>query len=197
MPLGDSITAGDNSYHFGGYRVGLWKLGQAAGWRFRFVGSKQNGPADLPDKHHEGHSGWRIDQISAKAISWLQASTPDIILLHIGTNDLRQGYSPEIALKRLNILIDQITSTDPAAILLVAQITPQVDPIINARIVKYNAAIPSLVSLKARQGKHIAYVDMYDTVPLRDVSDRIHPNNAGYILMAQVWYKALIPIIEG
>lgn len=197
MPLGDSITTGDNSYRYGGYRVALWNLGQAAGWRFHFVGSKQSGPAALPDKHNEGHSGWRIDQLSAKVVSWLRAATPDIVLLHIGTNDLRQGYSPEVVLTRLNILIDQITNTVPYAILIVAQITPQVDTTINARVITYNAAIPRLVDLKTKQGKHIEYVDMYDAVPLHDVSDHIHPNNAGYALMAQVWYKALIPIIEG
>ena len=196
LPLGDSITEGVNSYQFGGYRVVLWQLAQAAGWHIQFVGSVRRGPASLPDKHNEGHSGWRIDQISAKIVPWLQKTQPQIILLHIGTNDLRQGYSVAVALDRLSTLIDQITSTQPNAILVIAQIAPQRDPIINDKVIQYDNAIPALVAQKVMHHKKVEYVDMYDAVPLGYISDHIHPNTAGYALMAHVWYHALSSIIQ-
>lgn len=196
LPLGDSITEGVNSYRYGGYRVALWQLSQEAGWHVEFVGSQQNGPASLPDKHHEGHSGWRIDQISAHIVPWLQQSQPQIILLHIGTNDIHQGYSVAVALDRLNTLIDQITSTQPDAILVVAQIVALGNATNNAKVMQYDNAIPALVARKVAHGKKVEYVDMYDAVPLSDISDHIHPNTAGYALMAHVWYRALTSIIQ-
>lgn len=194
MPLGDSITAGDNSYKYGAYRTELWQLCQAAGWHIQFVGSKQTGPPSLPNRHNEGHSGWRIDQISAHVVSWLKTYQPQIILLHIGTNDLRQGDSVSTALERLSHLIDQITTTLPNAVLVVAQVTPQPQPSINTNIIAYNNAIPALVNQKVAQGKRVECVDMYNAVPISDVTDHIHPNDQGYALMAHVWYQALLAI---
>ncbi|MBS2964878.1 GDSL family lipase, partial [Actinocrinis puniceicyclus] len=63
MPLGDSITDGNQTP--GGYRIGLWQRFVSAGYKVDFVGSLFNGPSTLGDHDHEGHSGWRIDQIDA------------------------------------------------------------------------------------------------------------------------------------
>lgn len=68
MPLGDSITDGFGEP--GGYRIGLWQRlsGRHA---VDFVGSASNGPGALGDHDHEGHSGWRIDQLDAGVVSWI------------------------------------------------------------------------------------------------------------------------------
>src|SRR3954451_5402213 len=77
MPLGDSITDGYNVP--GGYRINLWQRLAAGGDTTDFVGSGFNGPASLGDHDHEGHSGWRIDQIDANIVGWLQAYAPRTI----------------------------------------------------------------------------------------------------------------------
>src|SRR5256884_9843505 len=74
MPLGDSIT--DGLTVPGGYRIGLWQRFGTGGYTVDFVGSLSNGPANLGDHDHEGHSGWRIDQIDANIVGWLQTTTP-------------------------------------------------------------------------------------------------------------------------
>ncbi len=63
MPLGDSITDGITVP--GAYRIGLWQRFVNDGYKVDFVGSLSNGPAALGDHDHEGHSGWRIDHITA------------------------------------------------------------------------------------------------------------------------------------
>src|SRR4051812_26294377 len=63
VPLGDSIT--DGVPIPGAYRIGLWQRFVSGGYKVDFVGSLFNGPATLGDHDHEGHSGWRIDQIDA------------------------------------------------------------------------------------------------------------------------------------
>src|SRR3954463_4311363 len=84
MPLGDSITEGTQVP--GGYRIGLWQRLSGGGYRIDYVGSQFNGPSSLPDHDHEGHPGWRIDQIDANIGGWLQTYRPQTVLLHIGTN---------------------------------------------------------------------------------------------------------------
>lgn len=88
MPLGASITDGFTVP--GGYRTGLWQRMIGDGRVVDFVGSASNGPASLGDHDHEGHSGWRIDQIDANVVTWLRAADPRTILLHIGTNDVNR-----------------------------------------------------------------------------------------------------------
>ncbi|KAA9372941.1 GDSL family lipase, partial [Microbispora cellulosiformans] len=86
MPLGDSITEGTQVP--GGYRIGLWQRLAAGRYTVDFVGSQYNGPGNLGDHDHEGHPGWRIDQIDANITGWLRSYTPRTVLLHIGTNDV-------------------------------------------------------------------------------------------------------------
>src|SRR5215204_5974490 len=121
MPLGDSITEGTQVP--GGYRIGLWQRLNANGYRVDFVGSQFNGPGSLGDHDHEGHPGWRIDQIDANVVGWTRAFVPRTVLLHIGTNDILQNFNVSTAPNRLSTLLDRITNTKPATEVFVAQIT--------------------------------------------------------------------------
>jgi lysophospholipase L1-like esterase len=206
LPLGDSITYGVGSSDKGGYRTFLWRECLKSGYRIRFVGTRSSGPGDI-DTFHEGHPGWRIDQISSHVVPWLMLYRPQIVLLFIGTNDIIQRYDVSHAPNRLSLLIDEITFTLPKSTLIVASVTPLDDGKLyarkgfsssvdfNANIIAYNAAIPSLVRWEDAQGKHVRYVDMYDAVPVADIADGIHPDDAGYALMANVWYAALTRLL--
>ncbi len=191
MPLGDSITFGEGSTAFGGYRVALWDEACSAHLHIIFVGSRDSGPATLPSQANEGHPGWRIDQISTQVVAWLHHYQPRVILLHIGTNDLLRNYRVSTAPARLQHLLTQITTTLPHAIVIVAQIIPMGKPGLSSKVVAYNSAIPAIVHNFTAQGKQIEYVDMYHAVPLSDIPDQKHPNNQGYSLMASVWFAAL------
>ncbi|UCB60338.1 MAG: hypothetical protein JSW72_09605, partial [Candidatus Bathyarchaeota archaeon] len=87
MPLGDSITAGIPGS--AGYRERLyWDLTNS-GYDVDFVGSLSDGFAF--DADHEGHSGktafWLNSRLNGPTDYFLSAN-PDVILYHIGTNDL-------------------------------------------------------------------------------------------------------------
>jgi len=105
MPLGDSITSGSNSGEINqdlwiSYRMDLWDTLNAAGYVVNFVGTKTSGSL-VPDfdPNHEGHGGWRAFEIvdgkagsdEGKLADWLDNTQPDIVLLHIGTNDISWG----------------------------------------------------------------------------------------------------------
>ncbi|HLZ57853.1 MAG TPA: SGNH/GDSL hydrolase family protein [Ktedonosporobacter sp.] len=194
MPLGDSITAGEGSTDGSGYRAALWKAYQAAGNHVDFVGSQHSGPQDIPPEH-EGHPGWRIDQLASHITDWLAIYQPHIILLHIGTNDILQNRSLSTAPARLDNLIERITEQLPTSWVIVAQITPLGKPLFNVKVMAYNSVIPLLVQHLQQLGKHVTFVDIYDAVPVKDLLDGIHPNDAGYAQMAAVWYKATAQIL--
>ncbi|MCD4689947.1 hypothetical protein K8S17_00635, partial [bacterium] len=92
MPLGDSITDGaagstDNT----GYRRPLFLQLEAGGYDVDFVGSLIGGiPTDF-DRDHEGHGGWHANQIRDNIYNWLVSTPADIVILHIGTNDVSGG----------------------------------------------------------------------------------------------------------
>jgi lysophospholipase L1-like esterase len=186
MALGDSITDGVNVP--GGYRITLWQKFVSGGYRVDFVGSQSNGPASLGDHDHEGHSGWTIDQISNNVVGWLQATKPQVVLLHIGTNDMNQSGASG-APSRLSSLIDKITTTVPDAEVFVATIIPLSWN--DSAVRTFNAAIPGIVQAKVAAGRHVHLVEMYGALTVSDLADGVHPNAGGYAKMATVWYQAL------
>ncbi|MFB9235699.1 lectin [Plantactinospora siamensis] len=189
MPLGDSITEGTQVP--GGYRIGLWQRLANGRYTIDFVGSQYNGPSSLGDHDHEGHPGWRIDQIDANITGWLNTYQPHTVLLHIGTNDILQNYNVSTAPNRLSTLIDHITGTAPTAEVFVAQIIPLANSGQESAVRTFNAAIPGIVQSKVNAGKHVHLVDMHSALTTADLTDGIHPTATGYDKMAAVWYGAL------
>ncbi|MFG2044699.1 AbfB domain-containing protein [Dactylosporangium sp. NPDC048998] len=189
LPLGDSITDGFNVP--GGYRINLWRALADAGHPVDFVGSQFNGPADLPDHDHEGHPGWRIDQVDANAAGWVATTAPRSVLVHLGTNDVVQNYDLAGAPARLSALIDHVRAAAPAADVFVASIIPLSDPAREANANAFNATIPGIV---AGKGARVHFVDMHAALGTGDLADGVHPTRAGYDKMAARWAAALAAV---
>ncbi|MFJ2261526.1 FG-GAP-like repeat-containing protein [Streptomyces sp. NPDC087844] len=187
MPMGDSITTGVGSSDMSGYRDSLFAdLGNDNG--VDFVGTQQGG--DGPDMDHEGHSGWRIDQISAFASCWVESLRPNVVTLHVGTNDLNQFYDTGNAPARLNGLIDMLQQKSPGVTVVVATLVPTSKPEIQAMITPFNAAVTKLVTERRNQGQRVITADM-GAVTTGDLADKLHPGDTGYRKMADAFDKAL------
>ena len=137
--LGDSIT--DNHY-----RTILWRSLRDAGYQFDLVGSQHSYPlraaaSDLSmggetfDTDHEGHTGWTADELLVGSQwdpagggglnDWLAEYTPDIVALHIGTNDLIIGsLTPAEIAVDIGEVIEKLRSSNPNVVILLAQIIP-------------------------------------------------------------------------
>ncbi|WP_216326696.1 DUF4038 domain-containing protein [Deinococcus aestuarii] len=189
MPLGDSITDGYNVP--GGYRTELYRRLSPQVPGLNFVGSMSNGPGTLADRDHEGHSGWRIDELAAKVNDWLGHAQPDVILLMIGTNDIIQNRDLPGAPARLGRLLDQISARRPNTWILVSSLPPLQNPDENRRVGQYNAAIPGIAKSRADQGKKITFVNVGAALTLADLADGVHPTVSGYNKLADLWYQAL------
>lgn len=208
MPLGDSITSGTigtNDKQSGGYRPELWNLLVASGLNIDFVGSISGKPSSLSSTRHEGHEGWKIQNIARHINGWLNTYEPDIIMLMIGTNDT-QKHSLKIMINQLSDLIDQITAQLPHARLIVASIPPihpAIKPISRClRAIYFNTAIPSIVNSKVAQGKKVHFADM-SSLSVNDLTSSLglnldnglHPNAEGYRKIANFWYGAVLKVL--
>ncbi|MGC4815285.1 FG-GAP-like repeat-containing protein [Micromonospora sp. DT228] len=192
MPMGDSITYGVSSSTGSGYRSGLHSALTAQGGQVEFVGSQRSGPAP---NAHEGHSGWRIADIAGIADSVLSTYRPNVVLLHIGTNDMHQNGEPAGAPGRLGSLIDQIFRAVPQVTLLVSTIVPSGNSATQARIAAFNQAVPGLVATRRADGKHVYLVSM-SAVTTSDLADGIHPNDAGYRKMSAEFYRGVLAVAD-
>ncbi|MFI5689780.1 FG-GAP-like repeat-containing protein [Streptomyces sp. NPDC051636] len=190
MPLGDSITAGFKSSDGNGYRDELHRELTAAENKVDYVGSGSDGT--MSDRDHEGHSGWPISDIDGAANNAVPTFRPNVVLIHAGTNDLKRGApDPNGAPGRLAKLLDDVIEDAPDAAVIVAQVVPSKDDGTNDRINAFNGAISGIVEQRAKAGKHILSVDMGGLDPDTDLADELHPNDAGYDMMADIWYQGI------
>jgi len=197
MPYGDSIT--DGAPVPGGYRAPLYQLLTNAGYKVDFVGNAtDNGASQLPDSNHEGHSGYRIDQLDSEFAGWVNAiPDPDIILLLIGTNDYGSGQDTAHATNRLDHLIWRITSNRPNAKLIVANLLLRTDNTTTYNLIRttFNPFVPALVAKHAALGEQVYFLDLNSQLLSRDLADGLHPNQTGYRKMATNWFGAITNLI--
>ena len=230
MPLGDSITAGEpgsgggDERYYMSYRRDLFvDLAGLYPERIRFVGSilsdgsavSQTPPWDLA---HEGHPGWCSTNTELDACNsggglaqnietWFNDNPPDVVLLHIGTNDLGQGRSAATAADGVNEILDRIESWEASnfpVTVFVAQIIDDADPGIGGDldVTTFNNEVRSRVA--SRTTDRVLLVDLqtgidpdsnspivYQIGPGGDMADDLHPNDSGYNKMGGIWRAAL------
>lgn len=217
MPLGDSITLGveaskEDIQGEGGYRDKLANKFQETGINVDFVGYLSDGP-DGFDSDHNGYGGKTIDWLASN--NWssknghpeglkgsLAEEQPDIILAMAGTNDSNNDTVDKM-IEDLDNLIDKITRLSPDTQLFVSTIPPIRADVQSAaraqRAEDYNDAIPGVVDSWASQGKNVSFVDMTslttDDISLPEVDNGLHPNDAGYEKIANLWYDAVANVV--
>ena len=205
MPLGDSITYDwvftditnprpTNS--LSGYRNYLWYQLQDEGYDVDFIGSLSAGSAVTPtfDTHNEGYPGLTTIEIANIVYNRLVQNPADVILLHIGTNDF------SIDTIGVSMIFEEVQRYEdnyhhPITIVVARIInTPSYFP----HITTFNYNIQNLSDTRISAGDDIVVVDMENGAGLNyatDFYDNYHPNSAGYLKMATVWFNALKNIL--
>ncbi|RPH38935.1 MAG: hypothetical protein EHM87_24905, partial [Burkholderiales bacterium] len=204
MPLGDSITEGAGSAYAWGYREPLYNSLINSDCRFDFVGSLSDG--NFADPNHDGHYGWRADEIlngrtsepnAGKLTDWLPVSQPDVILLHIGTNDITQGNQDANEVNSILNVIDAYETANNKDVNVILALI--IDRVPNAQATTlYNNDLNSMAASRIANGDHIVIVNMQNVLNYStDMADVLHPNDSGYAKMANVWYSALVYVVTG
>lgn len=200
MPLGDSITYGVGGSQ-SGYRYFLERDLIRDGFQVDYYGtSSENACTGLRDPNHCGFSGIYLKgngsyNIHDGVAGWLaQTGAPDIILLHIGTNDAKDLEPLTDRPKALDETITTMVTAAPGAHIIVSTVLQRTD---NASMddnirTNYNAYVEGIVSAHAAKGENVHYLDMRArlTYP-NDLADGLHPNDSGYQKMAAAWLEEI------
>lgn len=194
MPLGDSITNG--IANTGGYRKPLYDLLTAAGYNVDYVGTQTSNGSSTFDSDHQGHSGWRIAQLDANVEGWFASiAGPDVILLHIGTNDFGANDNITTAIDRLDALILKMATLRPGANIIVTNLMERNETANTNIQTHFNPFVQTRVAAHAAAGRKVTFLDMRAAVPLSDMPDNLHPNQTGYDKMAAAWLPAIQAVI--
>jgi lysophospholipase L1-like esterase/chitodextrinase len=198
MALGDSITAGVGGSP--GYRYYLWHRLRDAGHRVDFVGAETlatngaNPPNFDFDQNHEGHPGWRADQIADSAAGWASQHRPDIVLLHVGSNDVHEGQSASSTIDDIEDTIDALRSVLPNVKILLAKIIPYDG--LEDEVDDLNDRIPGLAASLTTSSSPIIVVDQHSGFNVSsDSLDGVHPNSSGDSKIANRWYDELVDLL--
>ena len=197
MPLGDSITQAEGG--MASYRYWLWQFLISEGISADLVGGQSEvfqGRARFSDfdPDHQGHWDWHADQILANADSFASTNQPDVVLLHIGTNDMRRNESIDSTLNEIAQIIETFRFHNPNVAILLAQIIPS--SVGNDRINVLNSRLPALVSSLQSESSELILVDQNtDFFLSSDSYDGVHPNQSGEQKIALRWLDALRQIL--
>ena len=199
LPLGDSITRGDGGtlpYH--GYRDTLASRMDNAGITYDLVGLHNDGDGSF-DGDHQGMPGKRADEIADSVNIVMSLTNPDLVLIHMGTNDITQGQTVASTVTDIERAINDIHAYNANAKILVAGIVPRSDDAtLDSLTAELNTSIQDLVNQKKGAGFKIWYVDHYNNFKsnanwVTDYMspDGIHPNDTGYQVMADLFFSAI------
>ena len=198
LPLGDSITAG---FPFT-YRYPLYNQLTEQNYLFDFVGSHTNGAWEYPesgwDQDNEGWPGWTTSGIEERLTDWSSDYTVDLALIHLGTNDAREGDVEESVVAMTSI-VEQLRANNASVSICMAQIIPYgileeegtSTTELNAFVDDWNSRLATLVSDMTTAQSPIVLVDMNSDFGDSDLDDGIHPTHAGVEKMADKWLECI------
>jgi lysophospholipase L1-like esterase len=214
-PLGDSITRGNvNGVQYPSYRSDLYQTLKTHGTSFDLVGTRigcatednsynSNFPAFL-DQDYDGwgsHTTGNIlngDFAGTPKCPGIRTMAPlvdpDIVLIHLGTNDLVQSnFSARQSVQNICSIIDEVRKVNSRASFYVAEIIPLNRNLANTQAL--NAQIASVLPGLSTSESMVKVVDMYTGYDRVNwfASDGVHPNTLGDQFIAQQWIAAGVP----
>ncbi len=229
LPLGNSITVGWNGItppmdEAVSFRGTLFDQLTAGGYLFDFVGHTTAGSVYLSDPEHGAISGIRGQQvvrllrdgydevnnfqITTGVQPYLDVYPADIILLHIGTNDISAAETPSAV--DVEDILDEIDAWELSSgnhvTVFVARIIDRTDDLTwSANTHIYNDSVAQMVT--ARGDASVIMLDMESGAGIDYATemtiDGIHPLQSAFDKMGNTWfttlddYLSVIPAIPG
>ena len=196
LPLGDSITAGGETFRC--YREPLARRLAEANLRVRFVGS-QHTPGEPEEMRHEGYGGKTVEFLAENIERLYRANSADIVLLHAGHNHFVEEHPVPGILKATEAIIRAARDINPHVIILLAQVIPAGKLPKYSYLAQLNEELARLAFRMNVPGQPVILVDQASNFDFRTdtISDLVHPNAAGADKMAGKWFDALQPVLSG
>ena len=198
MPVGDSITHGTGGQS--SYREPLNNLFIQEECSFTFVGSQTtNNRHDGFVSPHEGYSGHNADHFlnglsngagDNRGISDSMARfAPDVVLLHLGTNDSRRGQNVNQTVAELDQIIATILLHNESATVLLANVIPWYrDEATQIAVETLGDRIEEYAAQLDNPQVHLVDVRSGYSVNLM-IDDLVHPNADGDAHIADAFFS--------
>jgi lysophospholipase L1-like esterase len=178
------------------YRIPTAQALEQANITITTLGSLSAGPPSSPLawRQHEGHPGWRIDQLAAILPAWA-AAAPQVVTVLAGANDCLQGDGDAVALARMAGLLNATARALPAAKVLVGSLLDLPPGAAKACQAAFNAALPALVQGVDGGRGNLIYVPVAENTVGVCGADRttwcsgdgVHPSAGGHARVASVF----------
>ena len=183
----DSITFGYGSTDENGYRSFL--VDALKDHTVDLIGEMHTG--NMVDNHSEGRPGERINQTISFSAAAL-AQKPNVILVHVGSNDLVYDDDVINAPQRLMPVLERLFRDCPDALVLLSMLGPSTNSYYQARMDAFNRVLPTVAQHFMARGLHMMVVDTGIGINVAaDLFDDLHPNDVGYKKMALAWVDAI------
>jgi len=207
LALGDSITqGGKRQVKEYTYRLPLQMILHREGISYDFVGSRTAGlheDAAWPDiaegvpfdPDHEGYYGNTTYNATTKAMQAYDsyATPPDIVLVHLGTNDQKKGDFENTVGKPLRDFIRFIRTKNPEVVILLGHLNFN-DSEAADKIREVVEDVATDLNRKKSPVKTVHHYRGWIENPeevYTDTYDWAHPNLKGQEKMAMAWWEAM------
>jgi GDSL-like Lipase/Acylhydrolase family len=143
------------------------------------------------DLDHEGHWGWRVDEVLVQLDGWAKVAKPDVVLIHLGTNDIAQQQDLKETVAELKQVITELRGVNLEVKVLIAQIIPLLGS--EAQCKEFNGQLQVLARQMTTKQAPVVVVDQFTgfrAEPGKDTDDGAHPNATGEQKMAHWWLSA-------
>jgi lysophospholipase L1-like esterase len=192
--IGDSITqggrAGRPEYT---YRLPLQRMLKALGREVDFIGTRSKGldaspwPTDF-DPDHQGYYGATTQRVAQELIAHLPSlPSPDVAIIHVGTNDAGRWDSYEAMALPLARMIQALRARNPRVVVLVAD--PGL-PGTRGRLQRY--VVENVVDRLSTQISPATWIEPPPRWGSADKFDAVHPNPRGGDRLAVQFLQELL-----
>ena len=204
MAVGDSITHGTRGEK--SYRYEFEPLLSQTECSFEMVGSQIEN--NIPTGYQSPHEGYSAHQAGHfvngntnngnPGISTMMSNTPDVVFLHLGSNDMRQAQTVTSTINEIDQIVTEIWNANPDAEVLIANVIPWFGTSPNnvnveSDVQSLGTAIENWVSDENDSRLHLVDVRSQFTVSMM-TSDLIHPNPVGEAHIAGAFYDVFSSI---
>lgn len=198
MAVGDSITHGVLGQS--SYRKPLNAQLTQYGCDYEFVGSQNS---NLQHNGfiaaHESYSGHTTDHFltgrndsagsNSGIANSMQNYNPDIVMLHIGSNDMRLGQNIDNTLAEIDQIISIIHQQNSAAVIFVANLVPWYQSNIQSAVATLGDKIEAYIAQLSNPMVRLVDVRSGYTSSMM-IYDQIHPNASGDAHIAAAYFNA-------
>lgn len=188
------------------WRAKLWQRLTRAGLpNIDFVGSvTSSNDCGIPaaDRNHEGHPGaLAIEYVDKNWVpGYMSAARPDVVMMHLGTNDVIQRKKTEDVVKAYTKMVEQMRGVNANVHVLVAQLLP-IDndrfPGANDGIIALNRAFAAWAPTVSTRRSPVVLVDQYTGFDVKkDTTDGEHPNDSGNVKISDRFFPAVAQAVR-